>query len=251
MKDNNIIRNYLIITFAISWFCFGIVILLQFLGVCKYPDMISGIIGLIGTLGPTIAAIVLNKKKSFKSIMKYWFNSKKGTIKYLLLFSGVLTIGYFITSSYNNTIPLFLILPLFVYASCLGGGFEEFGWRGVLQPNLEKKFSFPVATIITGIIWALWHFPLYFIQDRGPISGIFLFMISCIYLSFILACVYKKTNSIIYCSLLHGLINTYAVIWIFNDSLVNNVISNIFKLILLILAIVLYYYRYKDDKMSN
>ena len=86
-------KKYLLFTFAISWICFGIVILLQFLGVCKYPDLISGIIGLIGTLGPTIAAILLIKgKKNIKNIVKFWFNHKKGTIKYLILFAVVIFI---------------------------------------------------------------------------------------------------------------------------------------------------------------
>ena len=241
MKD---IKKYLITSFAISWICFGIVILLQLLGVCKYPDLISGIIGLIGTLGPTIGAVLLiNGKKDFHSIMKFWFGRKKGTIKYLLLFAIIIGASYVFTSSYNNSVPVFLVLPLFLYASCFGGGFEEFGWRGILQPKLEEKFSFPVATIITGIIWALWHLPLYFIQDRGPLIGIFSFTLGCIYVSFILSSLYKKTNSVFYCSLLHGLINTSVAIWLFNDSIVNNTINIIFYVVILSLSVFLYYFK--------
>ena len=37
------------------------------------------------------------------------------------------------------------------------------GWRGIMQPELEKKFSFPIATLITGCVWMLWHIPLWFV----------------------------------------------------------------------------------------
>ena len=36
---------------------------------------------------------------------------------------------------------------------------EELGWRGFLFPRLRQRFAFPAATLITGILWALWHFP--------------------------------------------------------------------------------------------
>lgn len=37
----------------------------------------------------------------------------------------------------------------------VGGGLEEAGWRYILQPELEKKYSFTVSTIIVSIIWWL------------------------------------------------------------------------------------------------
>ena len=37
---------------------------------------------------------------------------------------------------------------------------EEMGWRGFLTPLLARKFSFPVAALLTGLIWSLWHYPI-------------------------------------------------------------------------------------------
>ncbi|RKM59325.1 CPBP family intramembrane metalloprotease [Butyrivibrio sp. CB08] len=39
-----------------------------------------------------------------------------------------------------------IMLPLVGFA-------EETGWRGFLQPMLEKRFPFPVATTIVAVIW--------------------------------------------------------------------------------------------------
>lgn len=37
---------------------------------------------------------------------------------------------------------------------------EELGWRGWLLPNLTERYGLSVATLITGIIWYFWHFPI-------------------------------------------------------------------------------------------
>jgi uncharacterized protein len=43
------------------------------------------------------------------------------------------------------------------FASAVG---EEFGWRGILVPRLIAITSFPKASLISGSIWAIWHWPL-------------------------------------------------------------------------------------------
>lgn len=54
----------------------------------------------------------------------------------------------------------------FVWISILifGGGFEEFGWRGWLYPELRRRWSPLLAGLVVGIIHALWHLPLHFIE---------------------------------------------------------------------------------------
>jgi len=42
-------------------------------------------------------------------------------------------------------------------ATALG---EEIGWRGFLVPELSKKFGYGSTSLITGLIWAVWHYPL-------------------------------------------------------------------------------------------
>jgi membrane protease YdiL (CAAX protease family) len=38
---------------------------------------------------------------------------------------------------------------------------EEFGWRGYLLPRLLTVYRPMVATLILGLLWAVWHYPLY------------------------------------------------------------------------------------------
>jgi membrane protease YdiL (CAAX protease family) len=41
-------------------------------------------------------------------------------------------------------------------ATALG---EEIGWRGLLVPELAKITTFTRTALLTGIIWAVWHYP--------------------------------------------------------------------------------------------
>jgi len=61
--------------------------------------------------------------------------------------------------------PALEVLPLyaltFVLVALAQGGNEEPGWRGFLQPELEKRFSPLVAALVVSLFWSLWHLPLY------------------------------------------------------------------------------------------
>ncbi|WP_052019913.1 CPBP family intramembrane glutamic endopeptidase [Paenibacillus sp. JCM 10914] len=85
---------------------------------------------------------------------------------------------------------------------------EEVGWRLILQPNLEKKMNFTFATLLTGVVWAIWHLPLFFMKGTNQYTwNFFAFAITVIGLSFILAAIYKISGSIWLCILFHAIWN--------------------------------------------
>ncbi len=58
-----------------------------------------------------------------------------------------------------------IVLRAFLYISTMGllnlGALgEELGWRGYLFPELNRWLGFQRAALVSGIIWALWHWPL-------------------------------------------------------------------------------------------
>ena len=67
-----------------------------------------------------------------------------------------------------SALPLGWIAALFVLAVLIVGTplsiaaalGEEIGWRGFLVPELAKRFSFLTTSLISGGLWAVWHYPL-------------------------------------------------------------------------------------------
>lgn len=57
--------------------------------------------------------------------------------------------------------PWYAVLPALAIAFTLGP-VEEFGWRGVALPMLQRRFSPFVASLVLGAIWAFWHVPAFF-----------------------------------------------------------------------------------------
>lgn len=58
-----------------------------------------------------------------------------------------------------STVLIWLV-PLFIY-EFVSSGMEEPGWRGFLLPNLQTRFSAKKASFIVGIIWGIWHWPVF------------------------------------------------------------------------------------------
>ncbi len=214
--ENQKLKKYLIRTFAISWIIWLILALLVKNNILIFSSIIGTILFTIGDFAPTISAISLLDKKSFKSIMNFIFSNKKKSIIYLLLFCFLETLTIGLSSmELNPELPLYVIPIIFLVCTFFGGGNEELGWRGTMQPILEKKIAFPIATLITGIVWSIWHLPLWFIDGTNQQNIPFLlFSIYAIFLSFWLACVYKKTNCVFYCAILHGLNNLLMSIFV-------------------------------------
>jgi uncharacterized protein len=85
----------------------------------------------------------------------------------------------------------------------LGGAWEEPGWRGYALPLLLRRHSALVASAVLGVIWALWHLPL-FLTGLVPWPDAALVFA----LSFVFTAVYLRTaGSVLIAFLLHASIN--------------------------------------------
>jgi len=46
----------------------------------------------------------------------------------------------------------------------LAATFEELGWRGYAFDALQQRFRMPVAMVLFGVLWSLWHLPLILVE---------------------------------------------------------------------------------------
>jgi membrane protease YdiL (CAAX protease family) len=109
---------------------------------------------------------------------------------------------------------LFLFLATVgMLTSCLSALGEELGWRGFLVPQLAKVNSFPRVALISGAIWALWHYPLILFADyhgAGPLwYSIACFTVMVLGISFLFAWMRLKSGSVWTGMLLHASHNLF------------------------------------------
>jgi membrane protease YdiL (CAAX protease family) len=107
---------------------------------------------------------------------------------------------------------VFLLLTVGVIknlGSTLG---EEIGWRGFLIFELRKVMSFKALAIVSGVIWAIWHFPIInLMYGRGDdlLLHMGAFTIMILGVSVILAYYTFKSNSLWPAALYHSIHNIY------------------------------------------
>jgi len=109
---------------------------------------------------------------------------------------------------------VFKTATLGVLFSCVTAFGEELGWRGLLVPELAKKFSFTFTALFSGGIWALWHYPAILLLKYNNPDAPLLFEMICftllaINVSFILAWLRLKSRSVWPAVLLHASHNTF------------------------------------------
>lgn len=216
-------KHFLIVTFAIMAICWGTCMICSFNNLSLETDYFLFVPYLLGGWSPTIASYIVLKKngkvKNFKDWMKNVFDFKHGLVSYMLVIglSILYVLPQCIVAGYEKGAPLYamiVMIPLMLF----GGGLEEAGWRYILQPELEEKFPYVVATIIVSVIWWLWHFPLFYINGVGQEGHSYIaFGFGVFGMAFALACVRKCTGSVWLCVLLHCIVNASGGIYIIKD----------------------------------
>lgn len=90
---------------------------------------------------------------------------------------------------------------------------EEIGWRGFLVPELSKTMSFTSTALISGVVWACWHYPVLIWGDYNAGTptwyGLTCFTILVFGASFIFAWMRLKSGSLWTGAMLHASHNLY------------------------------------------
>ena len=110
------------------------------------------------------------------------------------------------------------------FINCIPALGEEIGWRGFLYPQLKKAFGHFTASILGGIIWGAWHWPLIVLigYEYGaaagnnvsyagfPYSGMAMFCLFTVAAGIIHFWLYEKSGTIWIPALFHGALNAVA-----------------------------------------
>jgi membrane protease YdiL (CAAX protease family) len=109
--------------------------------------------------------------------------------------------------------PLFLaqlgsVVPLLI----LGPLSEEIGWRGYALERLQTKWNALVSGLIVGLVWGLWHLPLFFMLGTSqrelaiPFGG---FLAGLMAVSILFTWLHNNTHGSIWTAIFFHWIYTY------------------------------------------
>lgn len=155
-QEKNGIVQYLMLTFLIAWGIEAVIIAgerYEILTGAIGSTLIFLLIGLGAGFAPAYAVCILLRKQrkihGLKDILRLTLQTPniKQTMWITMIFFGSQFFVNLISedSSGNPWYFFILFLPVMI----IGGGIEEFGWRGFLQPQMEKKFPFAISTLIS------------------------------------------------------------------------------------------------------
>lgn len=127
-----------------------------------------------------------------------------------------------VAESYNlGTTPVFgtfvvglpLTLTVGMIASVTWALGEEIGWRGFLLPCMASHAGYTGASLIVGLIWAVWHYPtlLFGTYNAGTnaVYAVACFTVSVVAISFAASWLRLRTQSVWPCALIHASHNTF------------------------------------------
>lgn len=199
------IAAFLVVTFAWSWGFWGPRALAAeglLEGVPVLPEL--------GAFGPTVAAFVLvaytNGIEGVRelALRAVRLDYPKRWLAVALFLAPVIVLASLAVAFATGTVPTFpwegapIVLPLaFAFILLLGGPLqEEFGWRGYLLDPVQDRLSALGGGIAVGLIWAVWHVPLFYIPSetiyyRNSFIG---FAVSITLLSILMTWVYNNTG---------------------------------------------------------
>ena len=106
----------------------------------------------------------------------------------------------------------FMILAAVFSTVILGQAGEELGWRGYALPRLAERFGMGLASVLLGVIWAVWHLPQFFIPGSGSDGQSFpLYLVHVTALSVAIGWLYwKSAASLFMVMVMHASINNTA-----------------------------------------
>jgi membrane protease YdiL (CAAX protease family) len=235
-----IIPNALNSTLSSPWVFFGLAmgwswlfwISAILLGV-SIETPVGLILGLLGLLGPMVAGITSTYLVYGKEGRRdYWLRiidvRRIGVKWFLVIFLFVpilvaLAVLLDILSGGSGSaweeaaVQIFatpwMIIPI-ALSIFMVGPLEEFGWRGYAQDRLQARWDLVTSSMNLGIVWSLWHLPLFFIQDTYQYNlgagsqSFWLFMVGILPLTFVFSWIFNNTNrSTLAAMLFHFMVN--------------------------------------------
>jgi membrane protease YdiL (CAAX protease family) len=219
--------SFFVIAFALAWLI-EVPLALSANGILpKLPLLVFAIAIPVATLAPAVSAFIVTGvtegKVGVVRLLRRCVRWRIGVQWYLFILIGIpiiVLLGAIVVpgafAAFNPVVaPLLAAYPLaFVVTFFLGGPLgEEPGWRGFALPRLQSRMGPLRGSVILGVLWALWHFPLFWSGVWTPptIPNMIMFIVMITALTIIMSWVFNHARgSVLITMLMHASFNTFA-----------------------------------------
>jgi len=220
------VRFYLIV-FLFTWLFWIAAALIQTSGL----SMVLMLLGLLVPAATAVITVARSKseplKRDFKRKIVGFYRIKPWSIlAAVALFGGIVALSILLSLPFGQSLDQFAFADDFSFSIqgssalltiLLASVIEEVGWRGYGEDSIAQYRSWYRESILFGIIWSLWHAPLFFIDGTYQAGLVQLgfgyvlnFLIGVIPLGFLTTWVYVKNNrSMLACILFHLFVNFF------------------------------------------
>ena len=213
---------FLIVCFSVTWSAWGLLGWLARTQQLVYGEWPFMLLYVLGGLGPMIGAYVAVLSTSSQAPLRefhqrlfrwrvagWWYAVAIGLPVVLAIASTMIAVLFRPDLSSALSIrPWYMFVPLLA-VMIVGGGLEEPGWRGIAQPEIARTTGSAKAALLVGLVWALWHVPLFFlpggVSQYG--SNFPVFALGVVGMALMLGWLYSRTASILLCVVFHAAAN--------------------------------------------
>ncbi len=182
---------------------------------------------ILATFGPSLAAVAVVGVTQGSAGLRAWLvrclDWRVGWRWYGLAFLTppiLIVAAIWLDVALGGVMPGFLAaekIPLaitnFGLVLVLGGPLgEEFGWRGYLTPALTARMNWRAASLVVGVIWGVWHLPLFFTAGTPQAAmAMSVFILNILAGAVIFGWIFDRTRgSVVPALVLHTSLNAWA-----------------------------------------
>jgi membrane protease YdiL (CAAX protease family) len=165
---NHAVPAYFVLTFAISWGGFLLVVGPSGFGSTSWQTDARFPFAVLAMLaGPSIAGVLLtgliDGKAGLREILRRLFRWRVGAGWYVVALLPAPLLAAAVLFALSLTSPIFTAADkTAVLLSGIAAGlttvFEELGWTGFAVPRLRRHYDVVTTGIIVGVLWGAWHF---------------------------------------------------------------------------------------------
>lgn len=214
MRKNDL-YSFLAIVFLITWGIAGLYIFASDTMVGLFGELTgSHPLYYLAVWAPAIAALILvllrhgfDGVRRFLSRLLLWRSSLYWYGLIIIIMPLLFYVAAILKGDEYQLFPFASVTAYLVALFFMGvkGPLEELGWRGLVLPLLQRRMAPIWASLVLGLIWALWHTPAFLLS--GTVYGAWAFVpfvVGTVAISVIITPLFNRSGgSILLPALLH------------------------------------------------